>query len=662
MSTPFSGKQFTFTQPDGSELWVKGWGNQRQAVFECLNGYTVVKDPITGFYVYAELSSDGEELIPTGIRPRITKTEKLGEDKLGLVKGVRVKLEAAKAKAQESGLPNRGSRWEERRKQFKSGLHGAAAAPGISAAPPTRQTIGDFTGLCLLIQFPDVPGTITREEVDDFCNKIGYNGFGNNGSVYDYFYAVSGGRLRYKNIVTPYYMAKHPRSYYTNEAIPQGDRARELIKEALSHLKTQGFDFSKLTADEMGYLYATNVFYAGSCSNNWAKGLWPHQSSMLIPYELIPGKSTHDYQITDMSSELSLGTFCHENGHMICDFPDLYDYGKESAGVGQFCLMCMGGNINPKNPAHINPYLKYKAGWAKSAINITPGLSVTIQAETNQFFIHRKASAPTEYYIIENRSNSGRDAALPGSGLVIWHIDELGNNQYEHMNSLYHYECSVVQADGRNDLEYSSYPYGDATDLFGAGINDHFGETTNPSSKWWDGTPSGLNIKEIGSIGTMMTFKAAEQDVSTLIETQDQGNPTYTVTVVTERNLREGTSTSTKTTQTLKGIHTLTGDVLWTASTAQPTAEQKVGDQWLHITAVDGFPVSSRYLAVIHNGQVYSKPKRIHRVASKENLTTLAEKYHTTVDKLVAENKLAYPGLLTNKNLVEIGWELKIPD
>jgi hypothetical protein len=49
--------------------------------------------------------------------------------------------------------------------------------------------------------------------VDDFCNKPGYTGFGNNGSVYDYFLEISGGRLRYKNLVTPYYTAQHPRSY-----------------------------------------------------------------------------------------------------------------------------------------------------------------------------------------------------------------------------------------------------------------------------------------------------------------------------------------------------------------------------------------------------------------------------------------------------------------
>jgi hypothetical protein len=47
MSTPFSGKEFTFTQPDGTALRVRGWGDQHHAVFETLNGYTVVEDPAT---------------------------------------------------------------------------------------------------------------------------------------------------------------------------------------------------------------------------------------------------------------------------------------------------------------------------------------------------------------------------------------------------------------------------------------------------------------------------------------------------------------------------------------------------------------------------------------------------------------------------------------
>lgn len=290
------------------------------------------------------------------------------------------------------GLPPGTSRWEVRRKQFKEALRSASTVPGLAPAPPQRETVGDFVGLCILIQFPDVPGTITRDEVDDFCNQPGYAGFGNKGSVYDFFLEASGGRLRYKNIVTPYYMAQHPRSYYTNEAVEQPIRARQLIKEALDHFQAQGFDFTSLTADNQSYVYATNVFYAGTRVNNWAKGLWPHAFHLLTPYQLVPGKQAYDYQITDMTDELSLGTFCHENGHMICDFPDLYDYGDESAGVGAFCLMCAGANVNEKNPTDINAYLKYRAGWAQSVTRVTAGLNATARAGENQFFIHRKKS------------------------------------------------------------------------------------------------------------------------------------------------------------------------------------------------------------------------------------------------------------------------------
>jgi M6 family metalloprotease-like protein len=293
-------------------------------------------------------------------------------------------------------------------------------------------------------------------------------------------------------------------SYYTNEAVAQPIRARQLIKEALDHFRAQGFNFTSLTADNQSYVYATNVFYAGTRVNNWAQGLWPHSFHLLTPYQLAPGNQAYDYQITDMTDELSLGTFCHENGHMICDFPDLYDYGYESAGIGAFCLMCAGANVNEKNPTHVNAYLKYRAGWAQSVTKVTAGLNTSAPAGANQFFLHRKGS--TEYFIIENRHKAGRDQALPGSGLAIWHIDELGDNQNEQMTAALHYECSLAQADGRHDLEDDPRNFGDATDLFGAGVNNHFGGGTNPNSKWWDGTASGLDINAISAANAEMTF------------------------------------------------------------------------------------------------------------------------------------------------------------
>ena len=51
------------------------------------------------------------------------------------------------------------------------------------------------------------------------------------------------------------------------------------------------------------------------------------------------------------ADDLSIGTFCHENGHLLCRFPDMYDYGErdgdtvESAGIGGYCLMGSGNHL-----------------------------------------------------------------------------------------------------------------------------------------------------------------------------------------------------------------------------------------------------------------------------------------------------------------------------
>lgn len=505
MSMPFFGKEFTFNQPDGTKLQVRGWGNQERAVFETLDGFTVVRDPVTGFYQYATVSNNGDNLMATGFQ-----AEMVNPHNLGLTPKLRANRTGVEPPSSiSSGLPPRKTRWQTRREvtrmQQRAGMMGP---PGILPAPPQRQTVGDFVGLCLLVDFPDVSAVISQAEVEAYCNLKGYNGFGNNGSVYDYFFDNSGGRLRYNSIVAPYYTALHERDYYTDESQPDGVRAQELIREALDYLRAQGFDFSSLTVDSGKFVYATNIFYAGDVVNNWSKGLWPHSWRLFSDYQLMPGKIVADYQITNIGDELALGTFCHENGHMICDFPDLYDYGYDhikSSGIGSFCLMCAGANIDEKNPTQVNAYLKYRAGWADSVTPITSGLNATIRAGVNEFFIHSKNQR--EYFIIENRQRTGRDQALPGAGLAIWHIDEQGDNENQGRTSASHYECSLVQADGEFDLERGDTPYGEAKDLYYGGGTTRFSDSTNPNSRWWSGSSSGLDISNISASGASMKFK-----------------------------------------------------------------------------------------------------------------------------------------------------------
>ena len=100
----------------------------------------------------------------------------------------------------------------------------------------------------------------------------------------------------------------------------------------------------------------------------------------------------------------------------------------------------------------------------------------------------------TEYFLVENRQKSGRDANLPAAGIAIWHIDELGNNdnQSTNFNTTHaNYEVTLVQADNlwhfQNDVNS-----GDSKDLYylgntAAGYTNRFTDATSPSARWWDG-------------------------------------------------------------------------------------------------------------------------------------------------------------------------------
>jgi hypothetical protein len=178
--------------------------------------------------------------------------------------------------------------------------------------------------------------------------------------------------------------------------------------------------------------------------------------------------------------------------------------------------MCAGGSNT--NPTQVCAYLKNFAGWTSSLRQIGIGQALTVAAGRNDFLIHRRNTS--EYFILENRRKTGRDAALPDEGLAIWHVDENGSNNNEQMTAAQHYECSLEQADGRFDLERRANN-GDADDLYGAPSARSFGSATNPPSRWWDGTASGLQIVDITAPGPTITVstQAGWQNDRTVLRT-----------------------------------------------------------------------------------------------------------------------------------------------
>ncbi len=395
-------------------------------------------------------------------------------------------------------------RWLERREADREAL--AERARGGTRAPPSRETVGRFVGLAVPIDFSDRPASIGAAEVDAFCNDAGFAGFGNQGSVADYFLDASSGKLDYRTVVLPYFRAPEPFSFYDDAATPWAERAQALITAALRHHVAAGsIDFRALTADAQQAVYAVNVLHSGPQAKVWAKGMWPHASRLPAPIRLAPGRIAMDYQLCAMGEALTLGVYCHENGHMLCGFPDLYDAATSQRGVGRYCLMCQGCNVAPRNPTLVGAYLRWRAGWGE-AIVATTGEHRLPPSAQNRFIVHRRSE--TEYLLLENRRNTGRDAALHSAGLAVWHVDELGSN-YEPAKARpghQHAECRLLQADGLAELD-EGLDDGDGGDLFAPGSGALFDPAGGRPARWWDGQDTGLRIHAVREEGDALVLR-----------------------------------------------------------------------------------------------------------------------------------------------------------
>ena len=376
-------------------------------------------------------------------------------------------------------------------------------------------------GLCLPIEFPDVSANFTVPEIGDFLNQSGYSDHGNHGSVRDYFHDNSYGKLDLRTLVAPWYRAQKSFAYYDDATINYGERARELVVEALQHHVASGFDFSRLTWDSERGVHAISLIFVGSPAV-FSQGLWDHQDCLHTDIDLGNNRIVRKYAIFNadgMGSPMPLGHACHEFGHLLFSFPDLYDtlgvsagpetsrptYKRFSAGVGNYCLMGTGGTgVNyVRNPVNLCPYLRLWAGWVTST-TLDSNATYKVRAGSNEVFYFSKN--PDEYFLIENRQQSGRDEHLPSAGLAIWHIDHFGSNENEQMTADKHYECSLEQADGQYHLESPCSQNGDAYDLYSAATQAEFGAATIPSSHWWDDTESGLEITDISDVGGVIQF------------------------------------------------------------------------------------------------------------------------------------------------------------
>ncbi|RYD42455.1 MAG: M6 family metalloprotease domain-containing protein, partial [Verrucomicrobiaceae bacterium] len=328
------------------------------------------------------------------------------------------------------------------------------------------------------------------------------------------FYDQSLGNLTYTQVVTKVITLPRARNYYNFSDYPtntifRGNAGQTLLNDAITELqKDTSFDFTQLSVDENGFVLATNIFFAGPDSGRWSRGLWPHMSGLGGMGRNVGTAANpiriNAYQITNLNNTRPvLSVFCHENGHLLLGYPDLYDYEGDSAGAGSHCLMAYGGSNNGgRTPSPINVFFKDMSGWA-DVTNMTPSQFRTISLTTtgNKAVRVRKPGTPTEYFMVENRGTGDRWADHSvAKGIAIWHIDETKNgNSEQDMTEESHFQVSLEQADGQFHLE-RNLNAGDANDLFSLST-PNFNTRTVPNSRWWNGRSSGVEIKVLTAVG-----------------------------------------------------------------------------------------------------------------------------------------------------------------
>lgn len=487
MSSIF-GEILTFQQEKGNEVKLVVFGDEYYARYETEDGYSAIYDSNLGLYCYAfifkgEFVSSSVPISkspPSGIRRHLKESEEVRNAKFNQRYNVM--------------LP------PPPRVSLRDDMKTFGANKGL--LPGRKVNIGKIKGLTVLINFNDVKSTVSAKDVSAMLNDNNYTANGNFCSVREYFRLMSNNKLDYSNVVVGPITLKRNRYYYTNNL---------LVKEALDAVVETGIDLSQFDSQHEGIIDAINFMYAGQTV--YEGDLWPHNSYIRLRYDQY---KTYFYQLTSLgrnSADLSIGTFCHENGHMLCRFPDLYDYGtrdgdfEKSAGLGTYCLMSAGNHLNKgRTPSPICGYLRDIAMWCDNRIVInTPGKYEAKHGDYETVMIFQ-TDRMNEYYIVENRSKVGIDQYLPSSGLAVYHCDTLGSNEWQGGTSTRHYQCGLLQADGHFDLEHN-INMGDEKDLFSNVVGIALSRSTKPSSRKWDSSDSGLIISDISDPGNSISFK-----------------------------------------------------------------------------------------------------------------------------------------------------------
>lgn len=372
------------------------------------------------------------------------------------------------------------------------------------------------------------------------------------GSVRDYFLAQSNGQFELDfDVVGPVTMSKNYGYYGNDGAYQKDEKVYEMIKEACDGIQDQvnlkDYDWDgDGEADQVFFLYAG----LGQASGGSYSTIWPHESQLLYwPCGVLsyPTGKINTYACanelqpeTQGSSRYisaGIGTICHEFSHCL-GFADMYDTnGGGGYGMSVFDVMDQGSyNGNGFVPCNYTAFERIYAGWVEP-IELDVPATVKDMKSVSDYgrpFIMYNYKNTNEYFLMENRQNTGWDEGLYGSnGLLIVHVNYVPsrwiNNSVNSSKEKIQC-CTVVNADGSREisntlsLQGDLYPYEEK----GVTMNDEFTDESEPAAKLYNKNSDnsyalGIPITKIKRSKGSVSFLVCGGDANNVIDNTFKG-------------------------------------------------------------------------------------------------------------------------------------------
>lgn len=482
------------TQPDGTVLQCFASGDEFFNYLHDDKGYTIMRHPQTGYYVYAEVR-DGMLVASNLVAGRHDPASK------GLQPYALISPEEWMARRQA---------WKEPEKQTQNRDY-----------VPNHGTLNNIV---IFIRFSDDEQlTNSYSAIDNMFNDVSEGAI----SMRSYFRAASYGAIEIPTTFYPghngetiiSYQDTYPRSYYEaydEYSNPNGyqdenraEREFSLLQRAVKYVNANypvpadlDIDF-----DEDGYVDNICFIVKGGVGE-WNSLLWPHKWALYDREVYINNKRvwTFNFQLADASGYFNTSTMCHEMNHSL-GAPDLYHYSYSGpTAVGIWDLM--ENNATP--PQHCGAYMKMKYGhWIDEIPEITqPGtytLNPISSSSPDNVAYKIASSDPDQYYVLEYRDNTSLfETALPGSGLLIYRIDTRfdGNAGYDASNGIFD-EVYIFRPGGSVSQDGSLY-----NAYFSSNVGrTEFNSSTEAYPFFTDGTRDyNFEIYNITNAGNAISF------------------------------------------------------------------------------------------------------------------------------------------------------------